>query len=424
MEEWRAAALLWQLSAVSPLTRRILLADADAFYVAVARLVDPEGAGRSPLLIVGGSPQGRGVVTSASYEARRFGVHSAMPMARATRLCPGAMIVPVPWEACVEKSREIRRVLKDFTPLVETASSDEYYLDMTGTERLYRDEPLVATATRIRDAVLAASQLQVSIGGGTSKLVAKLAAGVAKPAIGATGPGVHVVATGGEAAFMRRFALADLPFIGPKFQERLARFSLRSVDDVLAWDKPQLVTWLGEREGEWLWERVRGLDDSEVATGDDQKSISRDETFAADIADDAGLARELLMLVDRATSDLREDGLLARTVTVRIRDHDFTDRQASRTLGEPLSSERAVYRVATALLARLRRARRVPARLLGVALSQLMRADAPVQLALLDAGTPAETDQDRRVSDVVDRVRRKLGDDALARGRAPRRRRR
>ena len=424
MEEWRAAAFLSQLSAVPPLTRRILLADADAFYVAVARLVDPEGAGRSPLLIVGGSPQGRGVVTSASYEARQFGVHSAMPMARAARLCPGAMIVPVPWYACVEKARAIRRVLKDFTPLVETASSDEYYLDLTGTERLYHDEPLEATATRIRAAVFASTQLRVSIGGGTSKLVAKLAAGVAKPGVGEPGPGVRVVPPGSEGAFMRRFALADLPFVGPKFQERLARFNLRSVDDVLAWEQPQLVTWLGEREGEWLWERVRGIDDSAVATGDDQKSISRDETFAADIADDAGLARELLTLVDRATSDLREDGLLARTITVRIRDHDFTDRQASRTLDEPVSSERAVSRVAAALLTRLRRARRGPARLLGVALSQLMRADAPAQLALLDAGTPAETDQDRRVSDVVDQVRRKLGDDAVARGRAPRRRRR
>jgi len=131
-----------------------------------------------------------------------------------------------------------------------------------------------------------------------------------------------------------------------------------------------------------------------------------------------------VVLVDRASSDLREDGLLARTITVRIRDHDFTDRQASRTLDEPVSSERAVSRVAAALLTRLRRARRGPARLLGVALSQLMRADAPAQLALLDAGTPAETDQDRRVSDVVDQVRRKLGDDAVARGRAPRRRRR
>src|SRR6266699_3204071 len=122
-----------------PPAPRILLADADAFYVAVARLEDPDGAGRAPLLIVGGSAERRGVVTSASYEARAFGVQSAMPMARALRLCPGATVVPVPWEACAEKSRAMREVLRRFTPAVEQASSDEFYVDMTGTARLYRD---------------------------------------------------------------------------------------------------------------------------------------------------------------------------------------------------------------------------------------------------------------------------------------------
>jgi DNA polymerase-4 len=223
---------------------------------------------------------------------------------------------------------------------------------------------------------------------------------------------------------MRRFALADLPFVGPRFQERLARFNLRSVDDALAWSREQLAAWLGEREGAWLWERIRGIDHAEVETGDAPKSISRDETFSRDIADDAGLSRELLALVDRATSDLREDGLLARTVTVRIRDHDFTDRQASRTLPAPLSSERAVGRVARELLARLRAARPVAARLVGVALSQLVRSEGPAQLDLLAPEEPAETDVDRRVSSAVDAVRRKLGDDAVARGRTPRRRRR
>src|SRR5574342_559335 len=117
--------------------RRILLADADAFYVAVARLVDPAGAGRARLLIVGGTAEGRGGVTSASYEARAYGVHSAMPTARALRLCPDAMVVPVPMDACGEKAREIKQALRQFTPAVEQASSDEFYLDMTGTERLY-----------------------------------------------------------------------------------------------------------------------------------------------------------------------------------------------------------------------------------------------------------------------------------------------
>ncbi len=158
--------------------RRILLADADAFYVAVARLVDPDGAGKEPLLIVGGSSK-RGVVTSASYETRRYGVRSAMPTAHALRLCPKAVVVSVPRKACSQKSREIRKALERFSPVVEPASIDEFYVDLTGTERLYH-ESLAATAARIRAAVLESTKLSVSIGGGTSRLIAKLAAEEAK----------------------------------------------------------------------------------------------------------------------------------------------------------------------------------------------------------------------------------------------------
>jgi len=401
-----------------PLNTRILLADADAFYVSVARLVDPDGAGRSPCLIVGGSPERRGVVTSASYEARAFGVTSAMPMARAIRLCPQAMVVAVPWEVCSAKSREIRAVLERFAPLVETASSDEYYLDMTGTERLYRDEPLADTARRIRETVLVETRLSVSIGGGTSKLVAKMAATLAKPG------GVHIVPAGEEAAWMRRFRLADLPMVGPRAQERLARFNLRSVDDAVTAGRENLVRWFGDREGSWLWDRAHGVDRSAVEPGGDPKSISRDETFAVDVDDDATLVAELLVQVDRATADLREDGFLARTVTVRLRDADFTDRQASRTLRSPVLSDRAILRVAKELLQRLRAARRTPARLVGVALSGLVREDVPPQLSLLDApATAAESAKDRAVAQVVDELRRRVGDDAIAVGRVPRRRR-
>src|SRR5215218_5971187 len=153
--------------------RRILLADADAFYVAVARMVDPQGAGKAKLLIVGGSAESRGVVCSASYETRRFGVRSAMPISRALRLCPDAMCVPVPRKACSTKSHEIRTVLERFAPVVEGASIDEWYLDLGGTEKLYEGESLAMTAHRIRTEVVKQTKLSVSIGGGTSKLVAK-----------------------------------------------------------------------------------------------------------------------------------------------------------------------------------------------------------------------------------------------------------
>lgn len=394
--------------------KRILLADADAFYVSVARLVDPKGAGKEPLLIVGGSARSRGVVTSASYEARKFGVHSAMPMARAARLCPKAMIVPVPWQACGRKSGEIREVLTRYAPLVETASSDEFYLDLTGTEKVYRGEALAQTAQRMREAVLAETELSVSIGGGTSKVVAKLAAGFAKPG------GVHVVEPGHEEEFMRRFALGDIPFVGKRFVERLAHYNLKRVDDALAAGPDRLRDWLGEREGAWLWDRARGIDHAEVVSGGDAKSISRDETFPEDIDDDSALNAELIKLVDRAASDLREDGLLARTVTVRIRDRDFNDRQASRTLEAPVMSDRGILNVARELLRRLRKARPVPARLLGVALSGLVREDGPAQLSLLDDAAPrAESARDRAVAQVVDRLRHKLGDEAIALGRKP-----
>ena len=399
--------------------RRILLADADAFYVAVARLVDPEGAGKARLLIVGGAPERRGVVTSASYEARAYGVHSAMPMARAVRLCPGATVVPVPWEACADKGREIGAVLRRFTPAVEQASSDEFYLDLSGTERLYHDEPVATTAGRIREAVLADTTLSLSIGGATSKLVAKLAAGVAKPRPGAPSAGVHVVPPGAEAEFMLRFALGDLPSIGPKFQERLARLGLRTVRDVVGHERDTLVRWLGEREGEWLYERVRGQDAAPVEPDREAKSVSRDETFPADVDDDAALGGKLLALVDRASADLRDGGLAARTVTVKLRDADFTTRQASHTLSDPVRSDHAVYAVARQLLARLRAARRMPARLLGVALSQLGPADAEGQLSLLEREAGGiETERDRTISRVIDEVRGKFGPDALGRGAA------
>src|SRR6476620_10218884 len=197
------------------LPRRILLADADAFFVAVARMVDPEGAGRARLLIVGGAPGSRGVVCSASYEARRFGVRSAMPISRAVRLCPGAMCVPVPRSACGEKSREIATVLARFAPVVECASIDEWYLDLTGTEGVYSGRTVEDVALSIRAAVQAETGLTISLGGGTSRLVAKLAVELAKSKPGRPTAGVFVVPDGEEDQFLQRFDLADIPGIGP-----------------------------------------------------------------------------------------------------------------------------------------------------------------------------------------------------------------
>jgi DNA polymerase IV len=393
---------------------RILLADADAFYVAVARLVDPEGAGKTPLLIVGGSPDSRGVVCSASYETRKFGVRSAMPTSQALRLCPQAMCVPVPRGACSRKSAEIRRVLQRFTPVVEGASIDEWYLDLAGTERLYSDEPLAMTARRIRRAVRDATGLSVSIGGGTNKLVAKMAVEVAKPKPDNDATGVYIVAPGQEARFLKRFLLAEIPLVGPKFQARLERAGLRTVNDVLAHELPELIRWFGDSEGQWLWHRVRGVDSSPVEGREEQKSMSREETFAADTNDDATLERELFALVARAATDLRSELLSARTIRVKLKDADFRIRQASRTLPEAVVSDRVIYAIARQLLHTLRKRRRTPARLIGISLSSLATDPAPPQLALFEERSPSlETDRDRTISRAVDAVRTKFGVDAI-----------
>jgi DNA polymerase-4 len=398
--------------------RRVLLADADAFYVSVARLVDPAGAGQARLLIVGGSSERRGVVMSASYEARAFGVHSAMPMARALRLCPQALVVPVPWEMCAQKGRDIRRVLERFAPVVQQASIDEFYLDLTGTEWLYHGEPLADTARRIRADVAAETRLSLSIGGGTSRLVAKIAAGVAKPA------GVCIVPGGGEVEFLRCLELAAFPGIGPKTAARFRAAGFTTAADVLPLEPRSLAQRLGgtrhTREAEWLFRLVRGVDDSRVRSRGIAKSISRDETFARDLESDEDLTRELGRLVDRATRDLRTSGLLARTITLKLRDFDFRTRLTRRTLARPVLSDRVVYEVARDLLGRLRGARRVPARLVGVALSGLVRQGSDLQLSLLADETTGEleTGRDRTIARMLDGVRDRFGSAALRRGRS------
>jgi DNA polymerase-4 len=397
--------------------RRILHADADAFFVAVARMADPEGAGRSPLLIVGGRPGGRGVVCSASYETRAYGVRSAMPISQAIRLCPDALCVPVPRSACGTTSRAIAAVLARFTPVVEGASIDEWYLDLTGTDALYNNEPLEQTARRIRETVQRETGMWISVGGGSSKLIAKLAAERAKPRPDVGGDGVRIVEEGREGEFMRGLALAALPGIGPKMQKKLATFGLVRVDDVLPHDRATLARWLGRRPAEWLWARVRGIHSAPVEARAPARQMSRETTFPRDIRDLAELSNALRMLAARVAADLRGDKLAARTVTVKIKDADFTTRLASRTLPEPIESDRAVADIAVPLLAKLRSARNVPARLVGVSLGNLGAARDAEQLGLFGGPTTAvERPQDRAVSRAMDRVRERFGDDAIRSG--------
>ena len=397
--------------------RQILLADADAFFVAVARLVDPEGAGKAKLLIVGGAPGSRGVVCSASYEARLHGVRSAMPISRALRLCPNAMCVPVPRGVCGKKSREIATVLTRFAPIVQSASIDEWYLDLSGTEGVYRGRTLHDVALSIRAAVLEETGLTVSFGGGTSRLVAKLAVELAKSKPDRPTSGVFVVPDGGEQDFMQRFELGDLPGIGPKSRVRLEHLGLRTVRDALAYDVAGLTRVLGEREAGWLWARIHGVDESKVAERDVAKSISREETFSRDIMSDGELNEELLRLVTRLASDLRDQELATRTVTVKLRDADFKTRLASRTLTESVVADRVIFATARALLEKLRGARRTRARLLGVALSSLTEPGSESQLSLFETAPQSlETARDRALATAVDKLRAKFGAKAIVPG--------
>ncbi|MDE2983827.1 MAG: DNA polymerase IV [Gemmatimonadota bacterium] len=390
--------------------RRILLVDCDSFFVQVARLEDPDGVGKEPLLLVGGRSD-RGVITSASYAAREFGVRSGMPTRRARQLCPDAVVVPVPRGACVERSRAVRAVLDELSPVVQAASIDEFYLDLTGTERMLNGEGLAATADRIRRVVKERTGVAVSLGGGTQRVVAKVATRLAKP------DGVHVVRPGGEAAFMAQFRLEQLPGIGPAFLEQLGRKGLTTCAEAAAVEREWLARWFGPNRGAWLWERVRGIDASEVDARDRRKSISSERTFFADIDEDDELERRLLELSCSVGRQLRAKELRARTVTVKLRDFDYRTRQAGSTLPEGVETDRAIFAVAASLLHALRHRRRKPARLLGVGVSNLVRQVPAEQLDFFGAREALETERDRTIARTVDRIRDRYGREALRPGR-------
>jgi DNA polymerase-4 len=389
---------------------RILLADCDSYFVRCAMLADPEGAGRSELVLVGGSATGRGVVTSASYAARKFGVHAGMPMATAVRLCPRGVVVPVPGEMVNRKHKEVRAVLDEFSPVVEAASVDEFYLDLTGTELLYHGEPLEETCRRMQQAVMDRTGISISIGGATGRTLAKMAASVNKPF------GVHIVPPGSEAAFMSRFALSDIPGVGPALAEALRRRGATQVSDIAPLDLATLTSWVGDSRAQWLYHLARGEDFGGVAPRRPQKSISHERTFPIDISDPEELETRLMMLAVETGASLRADGLRARTVTGRLRYADFTDRSASRTLPEPVESDRAIYEVARQLLRQLREQRGGGIRLLGVGVSRLGD-DAEAEPLLFEAPGGIESERDRKLSEITDRLRARFGKDALIPGR-------
>jgi DNA polymerase-4 len=328
-------------------------------------------------------------------------------MSQAVRLCPKAMVVPVPGEMVSRKHHEVRAVLDEFSPVVEAASVDEFYLDLTGTEEMYHHEPLEQTARRIQQAVLDRTGISLSIGAATQRTLAKMAAGVNKPF------GICVVAPGGEAAFIAGFDLVDIPGVGPAFAEALRRRGATRVRDLLSLDEDTLVAWVGEGRGRWLFNLSRGrAGDGGITPRAPQKSISHERTFAHDIRDEDEIESKLAYLVGETGASLRADGLKARTVTVKMRYADFTDRSASRTVAEPLESDRAIFGVARALVRQLRGQRRGGIRLLGVGVSKLGD-DFEAEPMLFEPPQGLESERDRRLSAATDRLRGKFGREAV-----------
>ena len=388
--------------------RIILHVDMDAFFVSVERRANPALVGQP--VIVGGGLSGRGVVCSASYEARAFGVRSAMPMARAHRLCPQAVVVQVGTSDYGAAAEEVRALWRELTPAVEYMSLDEAYLDLSGCERLHGPAP--AVADRLIHQTRATLGLPCSIGLAENKLLAKVASELAKPS------GFFHILPGGGAVVLAHLPLRALPGIGPKMGERLARYGLETLGELVAMGRPALGQALGEA-GDWLWFRAQGMDNAPLRIGEPPRSISRETTFATDTTDPIFLDATLSRLSEEVATALRSDKMSARTITLKMRYADFQTLTRSVTLGDPTNDDRAIYTAAADLFRRAH-TRRVRLRLLGVGTSNLC--DAQWQLDLFDRGH-----QVRRMAlnDAFDALRARYGAGVVQRARslqAPRRR--
>jgi DNA polymerase-4 len=375
----------------------ILHVDLDAFFAAVEQRDRPELRGK-PLVVGGGGPDDRGVVSAASYEARAFGVRSAMPLRTAAALCPGAIFVPVDGHKYGEVSREVMAILRRFTPRVEQISIDEAFLDVAGSEALFGSAESIAG--QIKSAVRNELELTVSVGVASSRLVAKIASELRKP------DGLVVVPAGEEAAFLAPLPIERLWGVGRQTRRVLADYGIGTIGDLAALPDDVLLRRFGPH-GPELIRRAQGVDDSPVGDGMDPKSVSHEHTFAADTNDWQEIERTLLALADGVAGRLRASGLKARTVTVKVRDSEFLTRTRQRGLSQPTDQTEPIWRLATSLARSEVRGIRV--RLLGVAASHLSERE---QLALFD-----EEPRRRRAIAAADAVRERFGQRAITRAR-------
>jgi DNA polymerase-4 len=381
--------------------RTVLHVDMDAFYASIEQRDRPELRGKP--VIVGGTPEGRGVVCAASYEARVFGVHSAMPAITARRLCPEGVFLPLRMSHYAAIGRQIRDLLLSFTPLVEPLSLDEAFLDLRGCEGLFGDG--LTVARRIKDRVRAETDLIASVGVGPNKFLAKLASDLGKP------DGLLAVPSDGVAAFLAPLPVGRLWGVGKKAEARLHALGLRTVGQLASWPETLLADHFGTA-GRQYARLARGLDDRPVVPDREAKSLSTETTFGHDLDDPAALRSCLLALTEELAARLRRAGVRARAVGLKLRSADFRTLTRSAALPEPTNRTDRLWDAAAALLGRSLTADVMPIRLLGVAAARLVRADA-VQGDLFEDGTAR---RQQALDQALDAIRGQFGRSSIRRG--------
>ena len=378
--------------------RAILHADMDAFYASVEQHDEPRLRGQP--LIVGGTG-GRGVVAAASYEVRAFGVRSAMPMRRALALCPQAIVVRPRFDRYQAVSREVFQVFESYTPLVEGLSLDEAFLDVTASQALHGDAPSIARA--IKDRVKSRTGLTVSVGVAPNKLLAKIASDLEKP------DGLTVITAERAQAVLDPLTVKRLPGLGRKKGDALLAAGIATLGELRQASDARLWPLFG-RDTARMRDRAAGLDDRPVVPDRDEKSVSAEETFEHDVAEAAALHASLLKLADKTAARLRGKALVAGSVHVKIREHDFRTHTRQRPLVPPTQDSRAIGRAALALLDAWRAEHPgARLRLLGVGTGDLAAPGQP------DLFAPAAPPPDSRLDAALDAIRDRFGNAAVRR---------
>lgn len=362
----------------------------DAFYASVEVREQPHLAGK-PVIVGGLSP--RSVVLSATYEARRFGVHSAMPMGQARRLCPTAIVVPPQRELYAEASQAAMDVFESVTPIVEPLSLDEAFLDVSGAQRLLGSPRQIAQTIRAR--IVEQLSITCSVGVATTKFVAKLASSHAKP------DGLIVVPRDGVLAFLHPLPIGALWGVGERAEEALRRLGLQTIGDIADVGEAALVAAVGKAAGVQLFALACGHDDRRVHR-EPERSVGAEETFERDLDDPAAIRREILRLAERTAGRLRASAHVGRTVVLKIRFADFTTITRSRTLGEATDVARIVYETAVSLYDGLDIAR-ARVRLVGVRVEGLATADEAARQLAIDGSDELWRAAERAADQAADR---------------------